>query len=259
MNEQLNILPLESTEEKLKKTFKRNCDHCNKEYDASYKNSQYCSTYCRSSAHKKRKMTEPPSANTKPAEAKPVVKTTIPAPVFNGFDPHMQIVVDLLKNEIKRESTEKEEWKAECKKVQEAYSKLKDDTQAKEHAKALGDLEKAKPGFMDQVATFFGNLPAPILEQFSPAIGRLLNYALPTEGAAPGMAGVNGQLDEMQSQLLTWIASLPEPNQQSLFNIIGTMMQMDATKLSATQNQILNLLKNGSTLQGGTVDQSMYG
>ncbi|MGL6121689.1 MAG: hypothetical protein ACRC1W_01370 [Shewanella sp.] len=181
-----------------------------------------------------------------------IVKSdSLPAPSFTNLSPQMDIAIDLLKQDSARWKELYNEEKEERKKLQHQNTTLKEQMKDKEHKQALQGIEEKKPDFLDRL----GNLPPQLLEAFTPLIGRLGNLLIP-EGATP-MAGVGGQLDEAQLQLLAWINSLSEEAQKNLLALLATLTHMDEPKLMLTLSQFQNLIVNGTTLN--KVDTSMYG
>lgn len=262
--------------ERIMHTFKRNCEFCEKEYDAVYKNSRFCCHNCKRKGQRRtlRMLREqesyiqttpsiPPVMN-KPEQPKPVApikevsdekidktekKIKSIRPKFSNLPADVSIGVSLLERELDRMERMYEEERAKRKKIQGKYEELKDRTKDEKHAQQLAGIEAAKPDVLDRIIAGVGQLPQPILEQLAPALGRLVNKMMPgDEGVAGQLQG--SEIDPMTAQLIQWIAAQPEQQRELLLHVIGKLMGLEQDKLSATLMQFLNLLQNGSTLSG---------
>lgn len=265
------------------KSFVRNCDECHEEYTASSKLSRTCGPRCRTRAMRriaKEQAQQPSQTMNESQEMSPTrdpvttekpdkaIRTKSIRPKFSGLPPDVSIGVMLLERELDRMEQMYTEERAKRKKIQDKYETLKDQVKDERHQQQLAGIEAAKPDLLDRVISGVSQLPAPILENLAPALGRLMEKVVP---AGEGVAGqLQGHIDPMTGELLQWIANLPEAIRENLLLVIGKLMGLDQEKLNSTLVQFLNLIKSGSTLSGTAdevvniqptppYDQTMYG
>lgn len=252
--EQLNIPTMEPAG-KTRLMHKRVCENpdCKREYEAHQSNSRYCSSACRSAAWKKNKSSAPQSIDEK--ETKQLAPA--PAQLLTGLTPQLQIAIDLLRKEGDRWEKSYNEERTRRKKAEDEVLKLKEEMLKKEHASALQGIENAKPDMIDRMLNGLSNLPAPIVEQFAPLIGRLGNLLMPS-GSAP-VEGVQGQLNEPQIQFINWINTMPPETQKNFMIAMAELSRFDEQKLNTVVGQINQFLLQGTTMRSQPFDQAMYG
>jgi hypothetical protein len=236
------------------KGFTRECKQCKKEYSAVLQTSKFCSGACRAKWNK----LNPKSVEDKEVSlVKKESTQAVPAPIFSGLSPQMQIAVNLLQKESDRWEAAFKEERDLRKKAEQDRDSFKEKLRDTEHKQVLDGIENEKPSMLERL---LGSMPAPFIEQLAPVVGRLAGLIVPGQGqAALPMAGVEGQLDNVQIQILQWIASLPEELQKQVLTVISTLMQMQPQDITITINKILNLLKNGSTINAQPQQFSMFG
>lgn len=232
-----------------KKEAKRNCDECGREYTFYRDSSRFCSDRC----YRKHLKHNVPAETVSKLKVNGKEKSTEPPQVISAqlghVPPHMQIAIDLLKQSEKYWKDRYEEERSELKKVKDQLAQAEKQAKDREYQQTLQGLEQKKPDLIDRLAA----LPPHVTEMFAPLVGRLGNLLVP-EGAAGSVAGVAGQLDEVQVQILTWLSQLPEAQQKELLALIASMMSMNQEKLTFTLNRIKTLFTNGNsadTLPGG--------
>lgn len=236
-----------TTARQMVKRYERVCQLCKKEYKTPIANSKFCSDLCRGRAHREKKFNQQidiseTSPNMNTPSALPTVK-----PVFTGLAPHMQIAVDLLQKEatrweeaFKKESAAHEKTKAEL-------IKLKEDILRKEHEQTLQGIEDAKPGMFENILNGINQLPAPILEQIAPVLGRLANAFVPQQ------LGMGGQLDDNTQGLVNWLQTLPEDLRTHVMVLVASLSQLPPAELTQKLSQIKNLFTHGTTITNNTM------
>jgi hypothetical protein len=250
MNNQLHLLPQDETKPKM--LHERVCENCNKTYQTAAKASKFCSDSCRGAAWRKSKGTQEITIST-PKNESPAQAAS---PLLTGLNPQLQIAIDLLKKEADRWEKKSDYWEKKYNDEAAQRQALEKAALQKEHATALQGLENAKPDLIDRVLNGLSSMPPSIVEQFAPLIGRLGNLLVPGGASAP-VEGVQGQLDEPQIQFINWINSLPPETQKNFLVAMAQLSSFDGQKLNTTINQIIQLLKSGSSMQSHNM--SMYG
>lgn len=264
-----------STSEKKKRefpSFKRNCDICGTEYDAKFPNARFCSSRCRktnSRSMKKNTTTlgtveiEVKKSNDRQEDDN--VPSNLPVPaksnaLYNGLAPHMQIAVDMLRQDSQRWQNLYEEEKSRRKEVQAKHEDLKEKISRMEMDHKIEQIENKKPSGLSGLGEnpFF----LKILDHVGPALGVLASKMAESAGTTtPAMAGVEGQLDEVsQSQLANiaqWFAALPDATRAAVYDMLQSMAVIkEPQMLISTLQKIKILLTNGSTI---TTHNPMYG
>lgn len=247
------------------------CEQCKKEYKAAYARSRFCSDKCRVKFFRTKNASMKAENTTKSLAVNDSKETKekeprIPQPVFQNISPPMAIAVQMLQKDADRWERLYNEERKKAIDLDKELTKLKDESRDKEYKTKLDGIEAQKPDFLDRVLAGLGNIPAPIIEQIAPIIGRITGALIPGDPNQAGPQQIGGvQLDEMSTQLLQWISTLDEQNRNNLFIMIGKMMNMDNQKLSASLTKAINLFKNGQ-LNGHHqpspnlgLDMSMYG
>lgn len=252
--EQLTLIP-EPTKKQAR--YDRKCEECGKDYKAMLRHSKFCSNVCRAAWNRKngnKKIAE--GAQQQDVKQTSSLPAAIVSPAITGLPPHLQIAVDLLKNEARRWEKSYDDAASKLEKANDRIKELEKKMSDKEHEVALQGIENQKPDVIDRVLNGLSNMPAPIVEQFAPLIGRLGSLLVPSGAAA--VQGVQGQLDEPQIQFINWINGLPPETQKSFMMAMAELSRFDEAKLHNTITQINQFLKVGTTAQR-TPDVSMYG
>lgn len=227
-------------------TLTRECNWCGKSY-SNIHNSMYCSTSCKNSASRKRVTERRRSGNENPV----VSPTVAAAPSLAGtldLPPHAKFIIGLQEKEITRWETQynkevdkREQEVDKREQAEKELAKLKEQMKDMEHKKALDGIESSKPDFLEKLQQF---IPEPVREK---VLGALADKLM-----TPGtIAGIGGQLDgEGQQHLVNisnWFSALPKEGQVLVYHILDLFAQQPAEQLGQTLNQVLNLLKNGTT------------
>jgi hypothetical protein len=241
-------------------TTPRKCNHCKNEYNALTLRSQFCSDSCRKKHFNAKVMNteivEEEKPNPKEKKSKPNGMAAMAS--LNGAPAHYQIAIDLLREEKKRWQDMYSEERTARKKAEDENVRLIKVHTEERHAAALQGVEDAQPSGVEKFLSGLQNLPAPIVEQFAPIIGRIAGMLLPPENANVVGSSVNGQLDEGQTQLINWINGMPELTQRNFLSILSILNTYDEQKLNVTLTQMINFLNKGTTIQSN-VNVGMYG
>lgn len=216
-------------------------DSCRKEYNPGNRRSAFCSEKCRI-IYKSKLSGLNGITESKPDLTAPK-NLSLPKPKITGLEPAVQMAVDLLVKNAEVWEKYYHEVVARLKAVEEENTRLKEKIKEDEHAAALSGVEDAKPTLLGKI---LNEIPDAWKEHLGPAIGALASKA------AQSFAGTDGQLDEPSQQMIEWVKSLPDEEQQKFAAIVATLMQMDSTSLQDTTTRIINLLTGGSAMKQET-------
>jgi hypothetical protein len=240
------------------KIYRRNCDVCSIEYDALSKKSKFCGDGCRVANWRKGNKASTPNGTDQNNIAITRRQATIQHLVQQSIPPELQIAFDLLQNEASRWEIAYREERQDRMEVEESLAKQNEKLLELEHAKILDGVERARPDFVDRIINGLGSIPAPLLEQFAPLIGRLGNLIVPS-GNSP-IQGIDVSLDEESLHLVQWFKSLPEDTQKRMKEFLVELSKQSNEKLITFIDDGNQYLKTGIRLmRPPNADFSMWG
>lgn len=235
---------------------KKNCEHCEKEFEGTAR-AKFCSSTCRHKAWEKSHglgntgATQTQSTSTTTATQPKTVRASIPVPT--GLDPQSQVIFSMLQKDSDRWEEKYKEEKSESKKIREEKEKLEkeladlkhaNEIASMKHTQELDSVRNEKPSGLAGLADH--PMVKELMTHLGPPLGELATFGVrKMTGGPPAMLGDAQELDETAQ----WVQSQSAETQQALRNLIAQLSQLQDEKV--IQASIVRLI---SVLQGNAMN-----